>query len=123
MKKKIIYIDDEVINLELFKLNLRNNYDVIVTDSPVKALTLIVNEKIDIIITDYKMPVMNGLELIDNIKNGIHPGAVCMILSGYLEGEVITDKTNVFKYIMKPYRKDEMIQHIESAFNQLANCA
>jgi len=121
--KKLIYIDDEVINLELFKINLKNHYEIFLTDSPIKALEIIESEKIDIVITDYKMPVMNGMELINNIKDVIHPNAVCMILSGYMESEVVTDKSKVFKYIMKPYRKEEIIRHIESAFSHFSRIA
>jgi len=121
--KRIIYIDDEPINLELFRINLMKHYDIVVTDSPIKAIEIMNNEKINVVITDYKMPVMNGMELIHKIKNGIHPSAICMILSGYLENEVNVDKSKVFKYIMKPYRKEDIIMHIESAFSQLSQSA
>lgn len=121
--KKIIYIDDEFLNLELFKINLRTNYDVIVSDSPFKALEIIEKENLDVIITDYKMPEMNGMELIDKVKADIRPGAVCMILSGYLESDVATDKNKVFKYIMKPYKKDQMIDYIEAAFARVSKSA
>jgi YesN/AraC family two-component response regulator len=121
--KRIIYIDDEILNLELFKINLRNHYDVIVADCPVKAIDIINNEHLDVIITDYKMPVMNGMELIEKVKSDIRPNAVCMILSGYLESDVITDNTKVFKYIMKPYKKDQLIGFIETAFTMVAQSA
>jgi len=119
--KKIIYIDDEFLNLELFKINLRTNYEVIVADSPFKALEIIEKENLDVIITDYKMPEMNGMELIEKVKSDIRPKAVCMILSGYLESDVSTDKSKVFKYIMKPYKKDQMIEYIETAFSQISS--
>ncbi len=117
--KKILYIDDEFLNLELFRINLKREYEVITAESPVKALEIIRNEKIDVIITDYKMPQMNGMELIRKVKNEIRPGAVCMILSGYLEGDVETDQSLVYKYIMKPYKKQQMIDYIESAFSKI----
>jgi DNA-binding NtrC family response regulator len=118
--KKIIYIDDEFLNLELFRINLQNHYDVVVTESPLEALKIIDKENIDVIITDYKMPDMNGMELIIKVKKEIRPGAVCMILSGYLEGDVSTDNSLVYKYIMKPYKKQQMIDHIEAAFRQFS---
>ena len=117
--KKILYIDDEFLNLELFRINLKREYEVIIVESPIKALEIIGSEKIDVIITDYKMPEMNGMELIRKVKNEIRPGAVCMILSGYLEGDVETDQSLVYKYIMKPYKKQQMIDYIESAFSKI----
>jgi len=121
--KKIIYIDDEIINLELFRINLRNHYEITVTDSPVKALEIIDKERIDVIVTDYKMPVMNGMQLINNVKNNINPQAVCILLSGFIESELDIDKSKVFLFIKKPYRKTEMIEQIELAFSQLQGIA
>ena len=43
--KRIIYIDDETINLELFRINLMKHYDIVVTDSPVKAIEIMNKEK------------------------------------------------------------------------------
>jgi len=121
--KKIIYIDDEIINLELFRINLRNHYEITVTDSPVKALEIIDKERINVIVTDYKMPVMNGMQLINNVKNNINPQAVCILLSGFIESELDIDKSKVFLFIKKPYRKTEMIEQIELAFSQLQGIA
>jgi len=61
------------------------------------------------------MPVLNGMQLIEKIKS-IKPNVVCFILSGYLENEVVTDKTKVHRYIMKPFNKANLLQEIEEAF-------
>ena len=114
--RKIIYIDDDFINIELFKLNLKNRYNVYTTLDPIAGIEIIKKEGIKVIITDYKMPQMNGMELIDEVKK-FQPDSVCMILSAYLESEVVTDKTKIFKYIMKPYNNSELIENIEEAFN------
>jgi DNA-binding NtrC family response regulator len=115
---KIIYIDDDKINIELFEINFKKKYDVFVALNPIEGLEIIKNEDIKVIVTDYKMPIMNGMELINHVKK-IQPNSICMILSGYLESEVVTDKTKVFKYIMKPYKREEMMQNIEDAFKLL----
>ena len=117
--KKIIYIDDDKINIDLFKMNFKNNYTVFTSLDPNEGFEIIKNESIKVIITDYKMPIMNGMELINKVKQ-FQEDSVCMILSGYLESEVVTDKTKIFKYIMKPYKRDEIIQHIDDAFRLLA---
>jgi CheY-like chemotaxis protein len=115
--KKILYIDDEDINLKLFKLNFGNTYDVVTLLSPLDALKKLETEKFKVIVTDYKMPILNGMELIDKIKSD-HPDINCIILSAYLESDVVTDKTKVFKYIMKPYKKDDVMRCLEEAFNR-----
>ncbi|MFN8208133.1 MAG: response regulator [Bacteroidales bacterium] len=118
MKRKIIYIDDEFINLELFKLNFRNLYEVFLCSTPTEAPEIIRSENIRLVITDYKMPGMNGMELVDLIKSR-DPDTVCMILSGYPESDVVTDKSKISMYILKPYRREEMIRYIESGFSLL----
>lgn len=118
MKKKVLYIDDEKINLELFEINFRREYEVITSDDPEKAIELVSQEGIDVIISDFKMPEMNGLELIDIVKEN-KPHAVCIILSGYMEHDVSADSHNVYKHIMKPYKKAQLKAVLEDAFVQV----
>ena len=118
LMKKVIYIDDEEINIKLFNLNFRKNYSVYTTLFPIEALEIVRKENIHLIITDYKMPVMNGMELIRKVKE-IMPNAICMILSAYMESEVVTDKSLIYKYILKPYNKSELADTINEAFKKL----
>ena len=112
-KRKVIYVDDEEINLRLFRMNFDPYYDLTVCEYPEEALRMIKEENIDIIITDYKMPGMSGMELIEEVKK-FNQRAVCMILSGYLESEVILDHSKVFRFIAKPYGKKEVILDLVS---------
>lgn len=121
-KQKIIYIDDELINLSLFHINFRDRFDIIISESPVKAIEIIKEQNIKVIITDYKMPVMNGMELINKVKD-FSPDAICMIMTGFPESDVVTDKTKLFKFIMKPFKKAEVMMFLEEAFNQLNSVA
>ncbi|HPV57322.1 MAG TPA: response regulator, partial [Tenuifilaceae bacterium] len=65
---KILYVDDEQINLELFKINFRNDFDIRIANSALKGLEILQEEEIDVVISDLKMPHMNGLEFIEKIK-------------------------------------------------------
>lgn len=114
-KRKILYVDDEVVNIQLFSLNFKSVFEVYTTCYPEDALAIILNNDIQVVVTDYKMPKINGMELIDSIKN-VAPHVVCLILSAYIENIVVTDKEKVFKYIMKPYKKAEMLSYINEAF-------
>ena len=117
-KQKIIYIDDELINLSLFNINFRDKFDIVISENPVKAIEMIREQNIKVIITDYKMPVMNGMELINKVKD-FSPDAICMIMTGFPESDVVTDKKKLFKFIMKPFKKAEVMMFLEEAFNQL----
>ena len=113
--EKLLYVDDEEINLQLFELNFRNNYDLITCANPIEALKIIENENLKVVITDYKMPFLNGMQLIEKIKL-VKPNIVCIILSGFMESDVVTDKSKVFRYIMKPYKKDNILSELKEAF-------
>lgn len=113
--ESILYVDDELINLKLFELNFRDRYRVITSPSPMEAIEIIGREDIKLLISDFKMPGLNGMQLIEKVKS-IKPKVICFILSGYLENEVVTDKALVHRYIMKPYNKASVMQEIEEAF-------
>jgi YesN/AraC family two-component response regulator len=113
-KISILYVDDEEINLLLFRMTLMDHFRIITADSPVTAIEIFRNDNINLVITDYKMPLMNGMELIRQIKS-INPNIGCIILSGYLESDVIIDKELLYSYIMKPWDKGQIIRTIKDA--------
>ncbi len=117
-KKNIIYVDDEPINLELFKINFKHDYQVSTALSAVEGLKIIEEQNIMVVISDLRMPEMNGLEFIEHIK-GRWPHKVCMLLTAYIESDVMLKAINqelIFRYITKPWRKDEVHRIIEAAF-------
>lgn len=120
MNKKILYVDDEQINLELFKINFRNDYEVHIASSAIKGLEILRDENIEVIISDLKMPQMNGLEFIEKIKSE-NPSKVCILLTAFMESDVMLKAINnelIFRYIMKPWRKDELKQIIDLALSK-----
>ena len=112
----LLFVDDEEINLLLFKMSFSGHYNIMTTDSPLKALEMIKENDIRVIITDFKMPNMNGMELILEIKK-LKPNIICVILSGYFEAEVAIEKEMIYKYVMKPWDKIDLIKIVDSAFN------
>jgi DNA-binding NtrC family response regulator len=116
-REKLLYVDDEEYNLLLFKMNFNEMFDVYTTLTPFEGLEIVKKEKIKVVVTDYKMPGMNGLELIDRIKES-HPETICMVLSAYLNNEIVADKAKVFRYIVKPYQKDKLASDIYEAFKK-----
>jgi CheY-like chemotaxis protein len=111
---KVLYVDDEAINLQLFELSFRKLFSVVICLSPLEALEKVKNERFNVVISDYKMPVMNGMQLISEIKK-LKPEIACMILSGYVENEVVTDKSLLFKFIAKPWQKNDLVEAIVAA--------
>lgn len=118
--RKLLYIDDETINLELFEINYRRTYEVLTCQNPLNAMDIITENNISVVVSDYKMPEMNGLQLIEHIKEN-KPDTICIMLSGYLEREISKESSSVFRHIMKPYKKEELRIVIEEAFSSLNN--
>jgi two-component system NtrC family sensor kinase len=114
-------VDDEVINLELLQLTFMNEFQVITAESAEEGLRLLaLHPEIHVIISDLKMPVMNGLDFIKVVKQK-HPEKVCMLLTAYMESEVMLEGFNkelIFRYIMKPWNKDEFKETILEALKR-----
>ncbi len=116
-KQKILCVDDEWINLDLFKLAFEADYEIFVADSPILGLKLIEEHDIKVVITDFKMPDMNGLEFIQAIKEKFSD-RICIIITAFVEAKLSSnpdiDKL-VFDYILKPWDYDEVKSIIDKA--------
>ncbi len=112
----VLYVDDEEINLDLFLINFTQEFTVYTAESPQEGLEIIKKENIAVLITDFKMPNINGLEFVEMIKKD-YPNLVCIMLSGFAESRVAQNSEHVFEYIMKPYKKDEMRSAVNAALD------
>jgi response regulator RpfG family c-di-GMP phosphodiesterase len=105
---KILYVDDEPINLQLFKFNFQKQFNLLLAQSGQEALDILSKEDVKIIVTDLKMPGMNGIELIERIKKQ-NSAKVCMLLSAYDISEARKmglDESKIHSYIRKPWRRN-----------------
>ncbi len=85
-----------------------------------EALEKFREEPVDIIVTDVEMPLMNGLELLEEVRK-ISPKARCIILSGYDEFEYARAalKLDVEEYILKPVNEEQLKQALLEAVKEL----
>ena len=115
-KKTLLYVDDEAINLMLFEINFKEKFNVLTCDSGFKGLKILENSPdVSIVISDMKMPGMNGIEFITDAKIKF-PHIVFYILTGY----EITDQISSAlenKLIKAFFRKPFDIAEIESVIN------
>ncbi|MEN8230230.1 MAG: response regulator [Bacteroidota bacterium] len=117
----VLYVDDEALNLELLKIIFMNEFNIITATSAAEGLELLeAYPDIYVIISDLKMPVMNGLEFIKEIKRK-NRQKVCMLLTGFIESEIMLEGFNkdlIFRYLMKPFNRDELEESILEAFRR-----
>ena len=118
---RILYVDDEVINLELLQLTFMNHFKVLTAASAKEGLRMLeLNPHIHVVISDLKMPVMDGLDFIKVVKQ-IDPTKVCMLLTGFMESDVMLEGFNkelIFRYLMKPWEKDHLEETIREALKR-----
>lgn len=119
-KVTILYVDDEIINLELFKMTFRNTFDVLIADSGRQGLEIMKKIKtIQVVISDMKMPEMNGIEFIKKASE-IYDNISFLILTGFDINDEIKHslKTGLIKgYFQKPLNRAEITNAIQKAVN------
>ncbi|PUZ22165.1 Response regulator receiver domain-containing protein [Chitinophaga costaii] len=114
----ILYIDDEVNNLNAFKASFRRIYSVQTASSAEEAEKLLVDNNFHIIISDQRMPRMTGIEFFESILER-YPEPIRILLTGYADINAVIDAINkgqVYKYFSKPWSEDELKHNIEKAY-------
>lgn len=119
MKKKIIFVDDEEKILEGLKRSLwdiRDKWEMEFSLGGADALEAIKISNYDVIVTDMRMPGMNGLELLMEVKR-LYPETVRIILSGYSDQDVIIKSIELtHRYLSKPCDVELLKSVINKAF-------
>jgi two-component system response regulator (stage 0 sporulation protein F) len=114
-KVTILYLDDEEVNLFIFKSSFKSDFNVITTTSPEEAIQQIANnDAIKAVVSDMRMPVMNGVEFISKVRTA-KPKIPCYILTGFDFNEEINAALNagvVSRSFEKPFDKEVMTTHI-----------
>ncbi len=113
---KLLYVDDEAINLLFFEMQFRTKYEVLTASGGIKGLSILEQEQdVVLIISDMNMPNMTGLEFINKAK-AMYPGKKFCILTGYEITEEIRDALKsgiIIKYFSKPFRPEDIERVIE----------
>ncbi len=120
LKPNILYVDDEIDNLVVFKSAFRRYYNIITATSGTEALSVFEKEPIALVITDQRMPQMTGIELLKSLPE--QPESIRMVLTGFSDVTAIIEAINsgkVYKYITKPWDKNDLKVTIDNAIEAL----
>ena len=118
-KPRILLVDDEERILRTLTMLLRMQYQVFSTTDGHEALKIIQQEKINVLISDQRMPTMIGTELLEKAKQ-LSPNTVRILLTGYADVEAAMDSVNegeIFRYINKPWGPKELHDTVADAVN------
>jgi adenylate cyclase len=104
-RSTILYVDDEESNLTVFEAAYEDDYRIFTAMSARAALSVLRKNRVDLIITDQRMPQMTGVQLLEAIQSE-YPDTIRMILTGYSDIEAVIQAINTGRvdlYLTKPY--------------------
>jgi two-component system alkaline phosphatase synthesis response regulator PhoP len=120
--RKALVVDDEIHIVQVVAIKLRNNgFDVTTAENGAIALEIAKQDKPDIIVTDFQMPVMTGLELIENLRQDENTKDIPVIMltaRGFAIEEDKREELKISACLSKPFSPREVLQTIEDVLNQ-----
>jgi HD-like signal output (HDOD) protein/CheY-like chemotaxis protein len=118
-KKRVLFVDDEPMVLKGLQRTLRKmraEWEMVFTDSSKQALDILASEPFDVIVSDLRMPEMDGSQLLAEVKSK-HPHVVRIILSGQVEQETTFKSVQLaHQSLSKPCDADILKQTLNQLF-------
>ncbi len=118
MAATIVIVDDEPDLLDLLKLILTEKTDhrILTTSDPHQAIDWCKTYNADVLISDLRMPDMEGIELL-KIMNKIDPNLPLILITAYgtIESAVEAMRHKAFDYISKPFKKEQILMTVDKA--------
>ncbi len=103
MSQKVFIIEDDTIYSEFLKKNLRTKYKIYSYYTAEDAILALKSIAPDVLIIDYKLPGMNGIELYENVKDNLSNDVKVIITSGIDDGNLVLEfiKKGIRDYVIK----------------------
>lgn len=119
MKKRILVVDDDTMNLMLTKRILEKEYDVLLAQSGKEALEKMKGEEIDLVLLDIAMPEMSGIETFEHMKEfPVEIPVIFLTASGYEEDVMSAIRLGAVNYLKKPFFPKELLKRVAKELNK-----
>jgi DNA-binding NtrC family response regulator len=118
-KPKILIIDDEaIVRTSCRKCLIPEGYDVDSAENGIAGLRLVESNTYDLILTDLKMPDMDGIEFLAKIRE-THPKAKVIMITGYSTSEhaELAIQSGAYNYIEKPFTPETLVKAVQEALS------
>ena len=113
MHKRILVVDDDAMNLKRTQMILEKFYNVLLAESGREALDKIKCEKIDLILLDIAMPIMDGLETFKRMKDShVDIPVIFLTASGYEDDVKTAISLGAVNYLKKPFFPQELLKRV-----------
>ncbi len=121
MERTLLLVDDEPhILSSLGRLLREEGYRIFTAAGGREGLALLDKERIDVIVSDQRMPQMTGVEFLSNVKE-LFPNTVRIVLSGYADFGAVSDAINrgaIYKFFTKPWDDELLRNNLQEAFQR-----
>jgi DNA-binding NtrC family response regulator len=118
MPERLLIVDDEPDMLKLLGMIIREKtpYEAVTTNNPLEALEFAKKGDFDLVITDLKMPGLDGVELLEAVKK-VDEDIPVIIMTAYgtVESAMETMQKGGFDFITKPFKKEQILYTIDKA--------
>ncbi len=115
--KTVLYVDDEVNNLEAFKAAFRRDFSVFLASSAEEARQIMAQHEIAVLVTDQRMPAEKGTQLLRKAVE-TYPNQIRILVTAYSDMEAIISAVNegyIFKYHKKPWDEEALRNSLHEA--------
>ena len=120
MKRCILVVDDDGMNLTRTRIILGKEYDVLLANSGFEALETLRSERIDMVLLDIDMPEMNGIETFKRMKEFAGRIPVIFLTASGLEEDVVSAiELGAVNYLKKPFRPQELLKRVTQEFEKV----
>jgi two-component system alkaline phosphatase synthesis response regulator PhoP len=120
--KKVLIVDDEVHIVHVVAIKLRNNgYEVMSAGNGADAYELVCKDKPDVIVTDFQMPVMTGLEFVEKLRGSKDTRDIPVIMltaRGFAIEDDQKQDLSISEFLSKPFSPKELLRSIEDVLHQ-----
>jgi CheY-like chemotaxis protein len=123
-ERKVLVADDEIHIVHVVAIKLRNNgFEVISAANGAEAFELACEEKPDIIVTDFQMPVMTGVQLVEKLRRNEATKDIPVIMltaRGFAVEDGQKEDLQISEFLSKPFSPKELLRSIEDILYQRA---
>lgn len=117
----LLFVDDEPSILAALRRLFRpHGYKIHVADSAAAGLALLATEVVDLVISDMRMPVMDGAQFLEQVR-GRWPGVVRILLTGYADVAstiAAINRGEIYRYVAKPWNDEEIVLTVRDALER-----
>ncbi len=123
-ERKVLVVDDEIHIVHVVAIKLRNNgFEVISAANGAEAFELACEEKPDIVVTDFQMPVMTGVQLVEKLRQCEQTKDIPVIMltaRGFAIKDGQKEDLQISEFLSKPFSPKELLRSIEDILYQRA---